>query len=121
MGFFVNSVKFLVKPFLKNPSDGCFCTTLVLFIFPVQPCAFSKTMSHFPAEYFLSLIYRLGTRVSSYFKPLAREAYFQSSRAFVKEPFCKNSSRLKAVKYFCKKVSFVDVRPGSRYASVRSH
>ena len=23
--FFVNSGKFLIKPFLKNPSDGCFC------------------------------------------------------------------------------------------------
>ena len=32
--FFVNSRKFLTKPFLKNPSDGCFCRNTRSVYFP---------------------------------------------------------------------------------------
>ena len=32
--FFVNSGKFLIKPFLKNPSDGCFCINTHSVYFP---------------------------------------------------------------------------------------
>ena len=44
--FIVNSRKFLIKPFLKNPSDGCFCISTLPFIFPARSSTFSKTMSH---------------------------------------------------------------------------
>ena len=32
--FFVNFGKFLIKPFLKNPSDGCFCINTRSVYFP---------------------------------------------------------------------------------------
>ena len=48
---------------------------------------------YFPAEYFLGLIYRLGTRVGSIFQTLSQklEAHVQSSRASAIYFFCENS------------------------------
>ena len=50
---------FLITPFLKNPSDGCFCIDTRSV--PPRPFIFSKTMSHI-----------FSGRVSSQLKPLAR-------------------------------------------------
>ena len=61
--------------------------------------------TYFPAEYFLSLVCRLGVGVSSILQTLSQKpgAYFQPSRIFTMVVFCKNSWQLKALKYFCKK------------------
>ena len=70
--FFVNSGKFLLKPFLKNPSDGCFCINPRSVYFPSTTLYLLKNdVTYFPAEYFLGLICRLGTRVSSIFQTLS--------------------------------------------------
>ena len=54
---------------------------------------------------------------------LSHHAYFQFNRTSAMEYFCENSQvvKLKAVKYFHKESSIVDVWPGSKYASVSSH
>ena len=49
--------------------------------------------SFFPAEYFLGLIFRLGTRKSSIFQTLSQnpETYFQPSQTSAMKFFCENS------------------------------
>ena len=65
---------------------------------------------YFPAEYFLTLISRLRTGVRSM---LPRRRFFAK--------IVNNLKQLKAVKYFRRKCSIIDVWPASNYASLRSH
>ena len=44
--FLVNSAKFLITLFLKNPSEGCFCKNTRSVYCPTTTLFFSKTMSH---------------------------------------------------------------------------
>ena len=110
--FFVNSAKVLIKPFLKIPSDSFFQRNLV----PFQ----KRCHTYLPAEYFLGLICRLGTRVSSIFQTHSQKSLFSTRRAFFMELFPKIVNTLKLLSIFPKK-SIVDVWPGSKYASVRRH
>ena len=76
--------------------------------------------TYFPAEYFLGLIYRLGTRISSRFQTFSQTPTTQSNicdGAF----FSKMVNSLKPLSIFGKKSCLVDVRPGSKNASVTSH
>ena len=76
--------------------------------------------TYFPAEYFLGLIYRLGTRVSSTFQTLSQMP--QPSRTSATELFFSEIvNNLKALNIFAKKPPFADVRPGSKNASVCCH
>ena len=77
--------------------------------------------TYFPAGYFLGLICRLGTKLSSVFQTLSQKPFFNSVEHLRWSFFCENREQLKAVKYFRKKCSIVDIRPGSKYASVSSH
>ena len=76
--------------------------------------------TYFPAEYFLGLIYRFGTRVSLIFQTLSKTPTTKSNicdRAL----FSKIINSLQALSVFAKKSSLVDVQPGSKNASVSSH
>ena len=77
--FLVNSPKFLIKLFLKNPFDGCFCiNALSVYCLTATFCFFQKRChAYFLAEYFLGLIYRLGTRLSSRFQTLSQTPIFK--------------------------------------------
>ena len=44
--FLMNSAKFLIASFLKNPSDGCFTITTRSIYCPTTTFHLSKTMSH---------------------------------------------------------------------------
>ena len=44
--FLMNYAKFLITPFLKNPSDDCFYINTRSETVPPPPFTFSKTMSH---------------------------------------------------------------------------
>ena len=75
--FFVNSAKFLITLFLKNHSHGCFCiNTRSVYCFITIFCVFQKRCHiYFPAKYFLSLMYRLGTKVNSIFQTVRGESH----------------------------------------------
>ena len=75
----------------------------------------------FPAEYFLGLICRLGTRMNPIFPTISQKPIFNSVEHLQWSFLCENSEQLKAVKCFRKKKSTLDVRPGSKYASVSNH
>ena len=68
---------------------------------------------YFPAECFLGLIYRLGTRVSSIFQTLSQTPIFN--------PVKHLRQSLKPLSIFTQKSSLVDVLQGSKNASVSSH
>ena len=79
--FHVNSAKFLVTLFLRNLSDGCFFCLLShhdLLFFEKQ------CHTYFLYKYFLGLIYRLGTRVSSLFQTLSQTPIFNQVKHFSK-------------------------------------
>ena len=63
-----NYVKFLIRPFLKNPFDGCFCINTFRL--------FKNDVTHILAEYFFGLIWKLGTRVNSIFQSLSLKSIF---------------------------------------------
>ena len=75
--FLVNIAKFLMT-LLKNSSDGCFCiNTRSVYCPSTTFCFFQKRChTHFLAEYFLGLIYRLGTRVRPIFQTLSQTPIF---------------------------------------------
>ena len=74
--FLVNSAKFLITP-LKNPSNVCFCINIRSLYFLTRTFRFVKNdVTQFPSEYFLDLICRLETRVSSVFLTLSRKSIF---------------------------------------------
>ena len=78
--------------FLKNPSDGCFTITTLLFTVPPRPFAFQKQChTYFLAEYFFGLICRLGTRVSSIFQALSQKPIFNPVEHLRWSFFCENS------------------------------
>ena len=61
--FFCEFWVFLIKPFLKNPLDGCFCRNTRSVYFPSTTFyLFKNNVAHF-----FGLICRLGTRVRSIF------------------------------------------------------
>ena len=69
----MNSAKFLITLSLKKTSDGCFCINTRSAYCPTY-CFFQKRChTYFPAEYFLDLIYRLVTRLSSIFQTLRQK------------------------------------------------
>ena len=80
-----------------------------------------RCYTYFPAEYFLGLIYRLVTRVSSIFQTLSQKPIFNPVEHLHWRFFVKIVNSLKLLSIFAKKSSIVDVRPGSKYASVSSH
>ena len=65
--FLVNSAKFPITPFLKNPSDGCSCiyTRSVYFSTTTFSPFQKRCRTFFLAEYFFGFICRLGPKVSS--------------------------------------------------------
>ena len=52
--FLVNSAKFLITLFLKNPSEGCFCKNTRSVCCPTTTLFFSKTMSHIFSDWVFS-------------------------------------------------------------------
>ena len=95
-----------------------------IYIFRISPCFFIS--SHiFQGVFTESMCWGccecfFGESDSWYFAlfPLSSaEAYLEHSRTSMMELFCKNSSLLKVVSYFCKKSSIVDVWLCSKYAS----
>ena len=76
--------------------------------------------TYFLTEFFLCLICRLGTRVSSIFQTLSQKLIFNPVKHLRWSFFAKIVNSLKALSIFAKS-SIVDVRPGCKYASVRSH
>ena len=101
--FLVNSAKFLITHFFKRtfgellPRKHSFCllSRHDLSLFQKQ---------NFPTEYFLGLIYRLGTRVSAIFQTLNQTPIFNPvqhlRRSFF---FLKIVNSLKALSIFAKK------------------
>ena len=73
--FLLSFVKLLITPFLKNTWDGCFCVISRSVYCPTTIFhLFKNDVTHifrlnFPTKYFLGLICRLRTRVSSIFQP----------------------------------------------------
>ena len=66
-----------------------------------------------PSEYFLSLIHRLGIRVSSIFQTLCQTPIFNAVEHLW--------WRLKPLSIFAKKMFFAEVRPGSKIGFESSH
>ena len=76
--------------------------------------------TYFPAEYFLGLICRLGSKLSLIFQTLSQTPTYQSN--ICDGPFVsKIVNSLKALSIFTNKSSLVAVRPGSKNTCVRSH
>ena len=117
--FFCELCKISHNTFLKEPfgrlllHKHSFCLLSQHDALPFQ----KRCYTYFPTEYFLGLICRLVKRVSSIFQILSQKP-ISPQLSICDGDFCKNSWRLKVVKYFRKKV---DVRPGSKYASISSH
>ena len=80
--------------------------------------------TYFPAKYFLGLICRLGTRVSSRFQTLSQKPICNPAEHLRWSFFCKIVNSLKlylsTAQVFSQNSSIEDVRPGSKYASVES-
>ena len=76
--FLVNSAKFLITTFLKNPSDGCFCITTRSVYFPAMIFhLFKNDVAHFfSLSIFFSFICRLGTKVNFICKTLDQKPIF---------------------------------------------
>ena len=94
--------------FLKEPSDGCFCLNTRSVYCPTRTfCFFKNDVTHFPAEYFSGLIYRLGTRVSSIFQTLRQALIFKRDFYFHLRCsifFLKIVNSLKLLSVFSKKL-----------------
>ena len=90
--FPVNSAKFLIAPFLKNLSDGCFPINSRSVYFPITTFRlFKNDVTGCPAEYFLDLICRLGARVCTIFPTLSQKPIFNPVEYLRWSLFCKNS------------------------------
>ena len=103
--FLVNSAKFLITPFLKNPSDGCFCINTRSVYRPTHyELLFSQKRRHtyFPTEYFPGLIFKLGTRVSSVFQTLSHTLVFNLVEHLQRSFFPKIVNSLKPLSIFAK-------------------
>ena len=92
------------------------CLLSHLNFLPIQ----KRCHTYFLAEYFLGLICRLGTRVSSIFQALSQKSIFNPVEHLRWKFLAKIVYSLKPLSVFAKKLHF-DVRPGSKYASVSSH
>ena len=103
--FPVNSAKFLITLLLKNPSDGCFCINIRSVYCPTTTFCFFQKRCHayFPAEYFLGLIYRPGTRVSSMFPTISQMPIFNPVNVCNRAFFWKIVNSLKPLNIFAKK------------------
>ena len=102
--FPVNSAKFLIISFLKNPSDGCFSINIRSVYCPTMTFRNQKRChTHFPAEYFFGLIYTLGTRVSSIFQALSQKPIFNPVEHLQWGFFAKIINSLKPLSIFAKK------------------
>ena len=89
--FLVNSAKFLITPFLRNPLDGCLC---------INTFAFSKMMSLiFSGWVFSRLNLMTGNKSKFNISNPYPEVYFHPSQTSAMELFCKI------------------VRPGSKHTS----
>ena len=103
--FLVNSAKFLIKSFLRNPSDGCFCIN--------TPSVYCRTMTFskkrhktFVAQNFFYLICKLATRVSSIFQSLSQKSIFHPVEHLRWSFFREDINRLKPLSIFAKKGNF---------------
>ena len=105
--FLVNSAKFLITLFIKNPLDSCFrINTRSVYCPTTSFCFFQKRChTYFPAEYFLGLIYRLATRVSSIFQTLSQIPIFNQVEHLWRSPFSKIVNSSKPLSNFTKKAS----------------
>ena len=72
---------------------------------------------YLPAEYFLGLMYKLGTRVSSIFQTLSQNPISNPVKHLWQNFFLKIVNSLKPLSIFTKKSSLLDVRQGSTNAS----
>ena len=121
--FLVNSAKFLITLFLKNPLHGCFCINNRSIYCPTIPFFQKRCHTYFLPESFVGLIYRPGTIVNSIFQALSQMPIFIPVEHLRRSFFLENSQQIKAVQYIRKKSCLVDVRPGSDVlvTSVSSH
>ena len=99
--FLVSSAKFSTTSVLKKASDGCFSINTRYVYCPTS--IQKRCHTYFLAEYFLGLICRLGTRVSSIFQALSQKSIFNPVEHLRLSFFGKNSLQLKTVKYFREK------------------
>ena len=121
----MNAAKFLIThTFLKEPfgwllpHKHSFCLLRPTTTF----CFFQKWFHiYFPTKYFLGLIYRLGTRVSSILQTLSQALIFNPVEHLRRSFFKKNVNSLKPLSIFAKKSSLVDVRQSSKNTSVNIH
>ena len=73
-------------------SDSCFCINTRSVYCPTTTfCFFKNNVTYFPAEYFVGLIYRLGTRVSSIFQTRTQTPIFNSIKHLRQSFFFENS------------------------------
>ena len=75
--FLVNSAKFLITPFLKNPSDGCFCINTRSVYFPTTTFRlFKNDVAHFFSLSIFSVLF-VGweQKWTQYVKPWARNLF----------------------------------------------
>ena len=112
----MNSGKFLIILFLKNPSDGCFRINTRSFYCPYHDLLFFQKRCHtyFSAEYFPGLIYRLGTKVSSIFQTVSQTPIFKPVKHLRLSFFSKIVNSFKPLSIFAKKSFLVDLRQGSK-------
>ena len=80
------------KTFLKSPLDGSFWINTSSAYCPSTTLFFLKRCpTYFTAEYFLALIYRFGTRVSSTFQILIQTSIFNPFKHLRRSFFFENS------------------------------
>ena len=103
---------FFKEPFGRLLHKHSFCLLSQHNLVPFQ----KRCHAYFPAEYFLGLICRLRTRVSSILQNLSQKPIFNPVEYLWWSFFAKIVSSLKLLSIFAKKI-----RPGSKYTSVSSH
>ena len=102
---------FFKEPFGRLLHKHSFCLLSQHNLVPFQ----KRCHAYFPAEYFLDLICRLQTRVSSILQNLSQKPIFNPVEYLWWSFFAKIVNSLKLLSIFAKKI-----RPGSKYTSASS-
>ena len=112
---FVNPPNILIKSFLKNPSDSCFCISSCSVYFPSTILyLFKNDATHISwVSIFSAYFVDWEQEWAQYFKLLARSLFSTQSRNFFEEI-------VRTLKLFSisAKNSIEDVRPDSKYTSI---
>ena len=98
----VNSVKFLITLYLKNPSDVCFCIKTRSVYSPTTTFRLYKNdVTHILwLSIIFDSIYKLGTKVSLICKTLGKKPNFNPVNYLGWNFSCENSYQLNTVRYF---------------------